>query len=128
MAYAKRTIVRATYDFAVDGGAVSTITPAKTASVPKGAFITNVTTVCKTPCTSGGAATIAITAGGLTVIPATAYTNNAFDTDEQVTNVTALLNASLGGVATSTATIKVVIAGEALTAGKIEILLEYIGA
>lgn len=126
MAYAKKVLVKATYDFAVDGGVATTITPAKTGSVPKGAIITSIVTVCKTPVTSGGAATIAITAGGLTLVPATAYTNNAFDTAAQVTNVTELLNASLGGVATSTATIKVVVATEALTAGKIEIYLEYI--
>lgn len=128
MAHAKKTIVKATYNFAVDGGAISTITPAVTGKVPVGAIPVMVRTVCRTPVTSGGAATIAITAGGLTLVPATAYTNNAFDTANQVTDVTTLLNASLGGIATSSANIQVVIAGAATTAGKIDVYVEYIGA
>ena len=95
---------------------------------PNDAIIVACYTHCKTACTSGGSATIAITAGGVTISPATAFTNNAYDTATQVTDHTGLLNADLGAQATSSAAIGITVATAALTAGLVDIYVDYIPA
>lgn len=49
-----------TYSFAIDGGAVGTITPATTCVIPNGAIVWQAVTNVVTPPTSGGACTFAV--------------------------------------------------------------------
>ena len=49
-----------TYNFAIEGGAVSLITPLKTVPLPKNAVIVGGTLNCTTAGTSGGSATITL--------------------------------------------------------------------
>jgi len=128
MSYAKKTLIKAVYDFAVDGGAISSITLADNTVVPIGSIITGVYTKCITPVNSGGSATLAVVVGGLTLIPATAFTHNAFDTAAQVSDVQALLGSDLGGTTTTATGVTVNVAVAATTAGKLEIFVEYIGS
>ena len=65
MAYPKLVTAKAIYDFAVDGGAASTITPASSEVIPANAIIVDIMSVCTTACTSGGSATIRLKAGGI---------------------------------------------------------------
>jgi hypothetical protein len=115
---------RAKYDFAVDGGGVSTITLATNATLPDNAVIIGGTINSTTACTSGGSATIAFgtSAGSSTtsLLTATAYTSFTLD-------------AKLNSAATFAAPVKLTAAGSvtitigtaALTAGVIEITLLY---
>lgn len=123
---ALKQIAKATYDFDVDGGTAEAIALAVADIVPKNSVAVKVYTKCITACTSDGSATIAITAGGVTLAPATAFDNNAFDTVGQVSDLTALLNSDLGDVASSSAAIGITVATAALTAGKFDIYVEYI--
>lgn len=115
---------RAIFSFAIDGGAVSTITPVTTVSLPDNAVITGGTINSTTACTSGGAATIAVgtSAGSSTtsILGATAVASFSLD-------------ARLNSAATFAATVKMTangnvtltIATAALTAGVIEVHLHY---
>lgn len=114
---------RAKYDFAIDGGLVSTITPATNASLPINAVIVGAI-INSTTAAAGATATIAVgtSAGSSTtaILGATAVTSFT-------------LNALLNGASTFAAPVKltavgsvtVTIATAALTAGVIEITLLY---
>lgn len=128
MAQVQKVTAKATYNFATDAGGVGARTLAISEAIPNDAIIVACYTHCKTACTSGGAATIAITAGGITISPATAFSNNAYDTPTQVTNHTGLLNSNLGGQAISSAAIGVTVATAAITAGLVDIYVDYIPA
>ena len=106
------------YDFAVDGGAASTIVPANSAIIPDNAVIVRCYSLVTTAMTSGGSATLALTAGGVTLKAATAFDNGAFD-DEDVTEHT------ITDKTTSSTGIQFVIATAALTAGVVEVYVEY---
>lgn len=118
MAYPKLMTAKAVYDFAVDGGAASTITPARSEVIPANAIIVDAMTVCTTACTSGGLATCAFKAGGLTVISSQAF-NHASLADEKVT-----VNA-VADKTTANGAIQLVIGTAALQAGVIEIYVTY---
>jgi len=118
MANPKLMTARATYDFSVDGGAVSTIVPSNSAIVPDNAVITNVYHVTTTALTSGGSATLALTAGGITLNAAVAF-DNADYADEAV-----ILN-EVNDKTTSSTGIQFVIATAALTAGVVDVYVEY---
>ena len=118
MANPKLTTAHARYDFSVDGGAVSTIVPSNSAIVPDNAVVTNVYHVTTTALTSGGSATLALTAGGVTLKAATAFDNGAFD-DEDVTAY------DVADKTTSSTGIQFVIATAALTAGVVEVYVQY---
>lgn len=124
----KKWLIRATYDFAVSGGAIGTITlkgseGAGAPTIPKGAIVTKVIFDTVTATASGGSATLAFGTGqaGNDLKAATAY---------------GTYTALLAGVPVETAAtaIKmtadrnptVTIATAALTAGKIYVLIEYI--
>jgi hypothetical protein len=128
MAQAKKVTAKATYNFATDAGGTGARTLAISETIPNDAIIVACYSHCKTACTSGGSATIAITAGGVTLSPATAFSNNAYDTATQVTDHTGLLNADLGAQATSSAAIGITVATAALTAGLFDIYVDYIPA
>jgi len=96
---------------------VKTLTAAN-GQLPSDFVISGVISQCVTPATSGGAATIALgyTGAATQFCTATAYTDNMFDTSNQVTNVLA----DFGAHSATTAAVDVIatVADAALTAGK----------
>lgn len=118
MANPRLMTAHAKYDFAVDGGAVSTIVPANSAIIPDNAVVVRCYSVVTTAMTSGGSATLALTTGGVTLKAATAFDNGAFD-DEDVTEHT------ITDKTTSSTGVQFVIATAALTAGVVEVYVEY---
>lgn len=117
-------VARAKYDFAVDGGAISTITPATNVTIPDNAIIIGGTINSTTACTSGGAATIAVgtSAGSAadSLLAATAVAS--FSADARL-NSAATFAASVK--MTASGSITITIAAFALTAGVIEITVLY---
>ena len=117
-------VAKAIYNFAVDGGAVSTITPKVTASLPKYAVIVGGTINSTTALTSTGSATLAVgtSAGSSTtaLLGATAKASLS-------------LNARINAVPvfatpvklTAAGNITVTIATAAATAGVVEVTLFY---
>lgn len=118
MGHPKLMTAHAKYDFAVDGGATSTIVPSNSAIIPDNAIIVRCFSVVTTAMTSGGSATLALTSGGVTLKAATAFDNGAFD-DEDVTEHTVV------DKTTSATGIQFVIATAALTAGVVDVYVEY---
>ena len=123
--------VKFVYDFAVDGGSHSAsnqglagngagvITPADAdITIPENAIITDCITYVSTAMTSGGSATVAIGCGGAALVAATAFDNAAFD-DEDVTHTV------VADKTTSAARPTITVATAALTAGVIEVIIEY---
>lgn len=132
MSQTVKKIAKVTYSFIVDGGAISTITPFITDYIPSGAIITNVIFSTGTALTSGGAATVAVTGGGVTLVAAQTLTNNMLDT----LNIVALMKAAgnagasstvpyIAKLTTSRTQIQVVVAVATLTAGTVDIYVEY---
>ena len=118
MANPKLMTAHAKYDFAVDGGAASTIVPSNSAIVPNNAIIVRCYSVVTTAMTSGGSANLSLTTWGVTLLAATAYNNGAFD-DEDVTEHTVV------DKTTSSTGLQFVIATAALTAGVVDCYVEY---
>tara|TARA_Y100000361_G_scaffold144097_1_gene151838 strand:- start:360 stop:737 length:378 start_codon:yes stop_codon:yes gene_type:complete len=118
MANPRLVTAHAKYDFAVDGGDTGTIVPANSAIIPDNAVITNAYHVTTTALTSGGSATLALTAGGVTLNAAVAF-DNADYSDEAV-----ILN-EVNDKTTSSTGIQFVIATAALTAGVVDVFVEY---
>jgi len=122
-------VCHATYNFAVDGGAVATITPAKNCTIPVNAVVYNVSVNSTTAVTSGGAATVAvgISGGGGTttsLVGATAkasLTANAFIQGTPVPQTAS----TWVKMATTTGTVTATVATAALTAGVIEVYVFY---
>ena len=123
--------VKFVYDFAVDGGSHSAsnqglagngagvITPADAdITIPDNAIITDCITYVSTAMTSGGSATVAIGCGGAALVAATAFDNGVFD-DEDVTHTV------VADKTTSAARPTITVATAALTAGVIEVIIEY---
>jgi hypothetical protein len=119
------------YDFAVDGGSHSAsnqglagngagvITPADAdITIPENAIITDCITYVTTAMTSGGSATVAIGVGGAALVAATAFNDGVFD-DEDVTHTVVADKTTSAGRPTIT------VATAALTAGVIEVIIEY---
>jgi hypothetical protein len=126
MAHPKLVTAYAQYDFAVDGGATSTITLANSAEIPNNAIIVGCYTHVKTACaTASGTATIIIKAGGVALSPAVNHTDNEFDTANQVSNVMTLNNSNLGAKATSDLGVQFTIADNALNAGVVDVYVQY---
>ena len=122
--YGNPRMVRAVYNFAVDGGAVSTITPKLNATLPANAIIYGATINSTTAVTSAGAATVAVgtSAGSSTTSVLAATAKTSFTT-----------NALLNGVPVFATPVKLTAAGQvtftiaaaALTAGVIEATVFY---
>lgn len=118
-----------TYDFAVDGGTIGTITPAATVEIPNGATV--VPHLCfyrvETTCTSAtDAATISIilpTDG--TIIPAIAISDAANPWDLGG-HVPTSVSSSLIPVTTAARNVQVQIAVENVTGGKFSFAIPYI--
>lgn len=115
------------YDFAVDGGAVSTITlrgsGALGSQLPAGCVITGGYVEVDTAVTSGGAATVAIQAEGAgDLVAAAAVSGAPWSTTGRKSIVPAATGAT--SVKTSTArTLSAVVATAALTAGKFRVVV-----
>lgn len=120
-------IVIGTYDFAVDGGATSTIALMGATRIPSGAVITGGYIKVVTALTSGGSATIAVQVNAANDI------STAVAVASWTTGIKNVLPApTTGAVTTSTRVlttaardISIVIATAALTAGKFHVVLEY---
>lgn len=115
-----------TYEFAVDGGAISTITPANSPTIPIGSIILGGTLDITTTLTSGGAATIAVgTSAGSSTTSIKGATAVASWTAGQLATVpvfTAATYVKLTAAGRPTLTI----ATAALTAGKFDVNLAYL--
>lgn len=115
------------YDFAVDGGAVSTIalrgSGALGSQIPSGAVITGGYVEVDTAVTSGGAATVAITSEGAgDLVAAAAVSGAPWSTTGRKSIVPAATGAT--SVKTSAArTLSATIAAAALTAGKFRVVV-----
>lgn len=111
--------VKLTYDFAEDGGA--TADTVKLATIGTGIIITKCTVHVETACTSGGSATVQIgptTADADGILAATAVAS-------LTANHVVQTAAAQGLYVAADDTIDVVVATAALTAGKINVYLEY---
>jgi len=117
-------MARAIYDFSVDGGAVSTITPKQTVALPNNAVIVGGTVNSTTACTSGGAATIAVgTSAGSSTTALLAATAVASFSLDAVINAVPVFATPVK--LTAKGDVTVTIATAALTAGVIEVTLFY---
>lgn len=115
-----------TYDFSVDGGAVSVITPTNSPTIPLGAIILGGTIDITTTLTSGGAATIALGLGsGAQVAALKAALAVASWTAGQLALIPVFTAATYVKSAAATR-LTLSIAAAALTAGKFDVNLVYV--
>ena len=121
-------VIRGRYDFAVDGGAVSTIALTSGTPIPSGSTIVGGYVDVITPLTSGGAATIACQVEAandvLTAVAVASWTAGVKNILPAPT--TGALTASTAVRTTAARNISAVIAGAALTAGKFDVVLYVI--
>lgn len=115
-ALSSQEVVEATYDFSKLGGAVGALTLGL--SLPKGAIVTQLWTDAQTAMTSGGSATVALSAGAEVLKAATAFDDASYIGVDQ--HLSAPIKLATGGQLTLT------IAAAALTAGKLRICLAYL--
>jgi len=120
MAFSDKKVAKLRYDFAVDGGAASVITPAITESIPNGAVVTNLYAVEQTAFTSAGAATVQLKCGSIALTGAL-----AFDTGFTGANSLALASSATAIDLTANGALTLTVATAALTAGKVDIYVEY---
>lgn len=118
--------VRGRYDFAVDGGAIGDILIGSTGQIPTGATIVGGFVRVVTAVTGGASAELAIKVQGAADIVASAAVSGApwsttgfKDVVPDNTGTTAILT-------TAARTITATIAVAALTAGVVDVLLEYV--
>lgn len=114
----KPTVRAVTYDFAVNGGAVSTIDLG--AAIPAGAIVTQVLQDTLTGVTSGGAATVQLLAGATALTGATAIASITG------TGAVALASSATAIKVSSATTLRVAIATSALTAGRVRFFVSYV--
>lgn len=119
-------VVRARYDFAVDGGAVGDIDLTSSAAVPKGAYIVGGWVEVDVAPTSGGAATVAVKVEGAGDIVAAAAVSGA---PWSSTGRKDIVPDSTGSTVVKTSAARKVtasVAVAALTAGAFDVVLLYI--
>lgn len=115
----------ARFDFNVDGGLVSTLTPAITDQLPINAILIGATINTTVAVTSGGAATIAVgTTAGSSATSILAATGKASFVVATPVNGSVTLAAPVK--MTAAGSINVTIAAAALTAGSFEVYVYYI--
>lgn len=122
-----KNVVKAVYDFSVDGGAVSSINLkdefGNLIIFPIGAIITNVTLDVITPCTTSASGTLAIDSQGAgDLLAATA----AASVTGKLAGVPVGTAATWVKISSSAKQLKATIATGALTAGKAYIFIEYL--
>ncbi len=116
---------KATYDFTVDGGGVSTITPVSGATLPINSIILGGIIDTVIPLTSGGSATVAIgTSAGSSAASLKAAL--AFGSYTGLVAVIPLFTAVTMIKMTAAGNITFTIATAALTAGKLNVILAYV--
>ena len=121
-------IARGVYDFAVDGGAVSTIALMGDTRIPSGASILGGWVEVHTQLTSGGSATIAVQVEGAgDIVPATAVASWTTGRKKVVPGLASSSALAAADIVRTTAArdISAVIATAALTAGKFSVVLLY---
>ena len=118
MAHPKLITAHAKYDFAVDAGGTGTIVPDNSAIIPDNAVITNVFHSTTTALTSGGSATLALTTGGVTLNAAVDFDNADYADESVIAN-------AVNDKTTSSTGIQFVIATAALTAGVVDVYVQY---
>lgn len=117
-------MAKAIYNFAVDGGAQSTITPAQTVELPDNAVIVAGTVNSTTAVTSGGAATVAIgTSAGSSTTAILGATAKASLSADAVLNAVPVFATPVKLTANGKVTFTIGTAD--LTAGVIEVTLFY---
>lgn len=117
-------VARAKYDFDVDGGLVSTITPATNTTIPDNAIIIGGTINSTAEVTSGGSATISVgTSAGSGTASMISLTAVASYSADATLNMEATFAAPVKMTAAGSITVTVAVA--ALTAGTIEVNALY---
>jgi len=120
MAITRTYVGRAKYDFGIDGGEQGAIALANNFSLPIGAMIIGAWTDVKTAMASGGSATVALAVGGVTIKAATAMDDAAYTgIDYHLARTSSALTSAAGSVSFTVATAD-------LTAGVVDIYVEYI--
>lgn len=118
-------IARGTYDFAVDGGAVSTIALMGATNIPSGATILGGWLEVVTALGSGGSATAAIQVEGANdIVTATAFGSSPWSTTGRKSVIPVFTGATTVRT-TAARDISLVVATAALNAGKFHVLLVY---
>jgi hypothetical protein len=118
--------VRGEYEFAVDGGAVSTITLRGDNGIPAGSYILGGFIEVDTAVTSGGAATVAVSvesAGDL--LAAAAVAGAPWSTTGRKSVIPVFTGATTIKT-TVTRSVTIAVATAALTAGKFRVVLVYL--
>jgi hypothetical protein len=118
MAYPKLFTAKAVYDFDVDGGEESAITPVHSEVIPNNAIVTKayiLTTTVGLPTT----AKIAVAAGGVDIIGTATLVNDASLADEKVTEYDIADKTTASGAPTFTISV------DPLTAGVYELYIQY---
>lgn len=122
--YQRKRVAKATYSFAVDGGAQGTITPATNSTIPLGAVVTGVFVDCTTNVAPAAGATIAINGGGTTLVTAATATAHGLNTGT-VKKSLALVSSATAIKTTANGAITLTVASADLTAGVVNIYVEY---
>jgi hypothetical protein len=124
---ARQGTCRVTYDFAVDGGAVSAIVPSAAPSLPAKATVTRAWAQVLTGFTGGAGATIALSIEGANdLLAAGTIANKGFDSTgykELIPDGTA---AKFVQTSVGTRKLTLTVAVNALTAGKAIVILDYV--
>lgn len=119
----KNTVRKFSYDFAVDGGEISTINLTgenESNKLPANIIVTKVISEEINAFTSGGSATIQLKAGSINLTGAIAFDSGFTGIDNQA------LASSVDGIKlTAEETVAIAIATAALTAGKADFYIEY---
>lgn len=115
------------YDFAVDGGAVSTITPVLTAALPINSIILGGVINITTSLTSGGSATIALgTTAGSSTTALKGATAVASWTSGVTLPLVPVFTAATFVKMTAAGSLDLTVATAALTAGVFEVIVQYV--
>jgi len=120
----RQRIAKATYSFATDGGAISTITPSISDIIPANAIITAVYTDVTTTVTSGGSATVAVNAGATVIVTAATLSTLVWNSTAKTKQTLAASATAIKPSAAGRITLTVAVA--ALTAGVVNVYVEYI--
>lgn len=116
---------RAYYDFATDGGAVSTIA-LRGDKIPSGARVVGTYIDVVTAVTSGGAPTVSIGIETATDVRAAATLATAPALNSAATPLGAITRATAATKTTADRDVSIAIATAALTAGRFSVLVEYL--
>jgi hypothetical protein len=123
--FQRKRVAKATYSFATDGGAQTTITPSITTIVPLGAIVTGVFVDCTTNLAPAATTTIAINAGGTTLVTAATATAHGLNTGT-VKKSLALAGSATAIKTTASGAVTLTLAVADLSTGVLNIYVEYL--